>query len=537
MRSRRPGDGFIFYAVLLAATVVTVGQAATAATAARRSDVPVTQAGPGSGMSASPAASAAPNVDVVLYDQYNSQVSASPINVNSQNYEPSNDALDDFAADDFVVPAGQGWRITGVDVDGEYTDTGGAAGSSASVRFYENGAGNLPGTPNGIVGSSNPFVMGPAAGDFVISLNYPVTLGPGTYWVSVQPNQNSNPGRYWGWHDRSVLSNSGSAWMNPGNGWGTGCTAWIRKTSCAPLGNPNPDQVFRLSGTAQTLLPESFEAGTLGAFWSSGSPGWSNVSDTSHSPTHSAFAPDVTTVSDQRLTLGSPLVVPSSATTATLTFWHRFAFEGAAAEQRYDGGVLEGSFDGGITWFDMGSLITSGGYNGTISNCCINPLAGRMAWTGNPNGAAFVQVTVNLLSWKGTSHVVRFREGTDYSGPGGTGWWVDDVVFSTGGPTAVRLTSFDVQRRPSAVDVRWRTASDARLLGFDVWRSSRGNERWVKLNATLIAATGARSYRYLDRSARPGASYAYKLKTVDVDGRASWSRPVAVSRESVGRPG
>jgi hypothetical protein len=44
----------------------------------------------------------------------------------------------------------------------------------------------------------------------------------------------------------------------------------------------------------------------------------------------------------------------------------------------FDGGVLEVSFDGGLTFQDIvaSGTFASGGYNGTISSCCGNPFAG-----------------------------------------------------------------------------------------------------------------------------------------------------------------
>ena len=55
-----------------------------------------------------------------------------------------NDPFDSFAADDFVVPAGQTWNITEVDVAGEYSVGGGPA-ASFNVFFYADCA-TLPGT-------------------------------------------------------------------------------------------------------------------------------------------------------------------------------------------------------------------------------------------------------------------------------------------------------------------------------------------------------------------------------------------------------
>ena len=83
-----------------------------------------------------------------------------------------------------------------------------------------------------------------------------------------------------------------------------------------------------------------------------------------------------------------------------------------ALDDGFDGGVLEVSVDGGpfqdiltVTGF------IQGGYNGTISTCCGNPLAGRQAWTGNSGG--FIQTAVDLIGFAGHSIVLRWRMASD----------------------------------------------------------------------------------------------------------------------------
>src|SRR5205807_968612 len=85
----------------------------------------------------------------------------------------------------------------------------------------------------------------------------------------------------------------------------------LTPTACSncptPLGSatPTPTPTFCAS---QQLLFESFESGTLGLFSSvaTATPatiaGWSAVTTTAHTGTYSAFAPDLGTFSDQRLT-------------------------------------------------------------------------------------------------------------------------------------------------------------------------------------------------------------------------------------------
>src|SRR6266540_1846667 len=149
---------------------------------------------------------------VTLYDQLNNP---GTVSTGSQDFEAANNAFDTFTADDFVVPGGQTWNITEVDVAGEYS-TGGPA-DSFHVFFYAD-SGTLPGA---------------------------VTLTAGTYWVAVQARQDFGTAGQWFWDNRLIISNSGAAWQNPGGGFGVGCLTYGRKTTCLPTQN-GPDQLFRL---------------------------------------------------------------------------------------------------------------------------------------------------------------------------------------------------------------------------------------------------------------------------------------------------
>jgi hypothetical protein len=184
----------------------------------------------------------APKAATTLYNQTNNP--APPGGVTSQNFDAANDAFDSEAADDFVVPAGQNWTVTTFDVQGEYSGAGPAV--SFNVVFYANST-NLPGA---IVASRPAQAYTNTSGDFAIAFAQAVTLSPGTYWVGVQANLDLANGQ-WFWDNRTVTSNQGAAWRNPGNGFGTGCTAFGRKLTCLPSQN-GPDQLFKLTGYATT---------------------------------------------------------------------------------------------------------------------------------------------------------------------------------------------------------------------------------------------------------------------------------------------
>ena len=174
-----------------------------------------------------------PALAVVLYSQYDNFGSDAIVSTNRLG----NPSFTTRAADDFVVPAGQTWTITGVDFRGF---VGFPCTGTFSVVFYAN-AGSLPGAT---VASRTNTATGTNP-DLSVALSPAVVLAAGAYWVSVQCN---TTGASWYWSIRSVQSGSPAAWQEAG-GYGTGCTApaWYVRMTCA--GQTDPDQVFRLQGT------------------------------------------------------------------------------------------------------------------------------------------------------------------------------------------------------------------------------------------------------------------------------------------------
>ncbi|HEX5489884.1 MAG TPA: hypothetical protein VFX07_01360 [Candidatus Udaeobacter sp.] len=186
-----------------------------------------------------------------LWDQYNSAATQPPLGIGSQQFESAMAVFDSQAADDFAItPGSTGSFITGVRVMGEYSDGGGPA-SSFNIYFYQNAAGNLPGTL--IAAFLNLSYTG-VPPDFLICLPSPFGIAPGNYWVSVQARQDSNPNGQWFWHNRTIQSHAGAAWQNPGDGYGTSCITWNPKNACM-ADQVSPDQVFQILGFHEGPLP------------------------------------------------------------------------------------------------------------------------------------------------------------------------------------------------------------------------------------------------------------------------------------------
>jgi len=195
-----------------------------------------------------PAATAA-----TLHDQ----LAAATVGVISQNFEAANNANDNRAADDFVLPPDVLWSITSIDVAGQYL-SGANTLDSVTIWFFADSGAN---TPGGLAytGTFNP--SGADTGNLGIALTPSALLaGQGHYWLSVQVNKNSATG-FWLWREHSGAQNHApSVWQNPGDGYHIpSCTTWQPRAVCFGS-TDNPDLAFRLVGseipiTTRVFLP------------------------------------------------------------------------------------------------------------------------------------------------------------------------------------------------------------------------------------------------------------------------------------------
>lgn len=87
--------------------------------------------------------------------------------------------------------------------------------------------------------------------------------------------------------------------------------------------------------------------------------------------------------------------------------------------------------------------------------------------------------------------------------------------------TAVSLRSFRGLATAQGVELLWRTASERDVLGFNVWRGQKKVNRAL-VPAKAVRPSGGASYRIIDRTARAGKTYTYRLQVVDLDGARSW---------------
>jgi hypothetical protein len=103
------------------------------------------------------------------------------------------------------------------------------------------------------------------------------------------------------------------------------------------------------------------------------------------------------------------------------------------------------------------------------------------------------------------------------------------LVVAEGGPTPVKLTSFNGDYSNGVARLNWQTSQELNNDRFELYRSFDGNNFEL---ATSIAGAGnssvPKNYTYQDHINLDGNVY-YKLKQVDIDGKFSFSNIIKLS--------
>jgi len=148
-------------------------------------------------------------------------------------------------ADDFVVPDGEQWNITFVFSTG-FPSAGSVDANAFEVFFYED-AGGLPGSL--ITSQQVPLGGSVTMTEQQITLPTPVSLEPGTYWVSVagvyDPFVDLATTR-WNWATGDVAIGNDAALQDTGAFFGSA----IPWTDLPTLGVTDVSTAFALRGTS-----------------------------------------------------------------------------------------------------------------------------------------------------------------------------------------------------------------------------------------------------------------------------------------------
>lgn len=163
----------------------------------------------------------------ILYNQFGFEDTSG---ATSQRYTNIGNTV--YSADDFTIPSGT-WTIAGMEARMfDNTPENGSDITDARVIFYHDNAGKPGSTacqPSTASYSAN-FVSAEA---FTLSVEFssPCVLGPGTYWVTIYPYQNSEMYGSIYWFQRPMV-NTSFYFYDPGDITSLGCTTWSTASDC-----------------------------------------------------------------------------------------------------------------------------------------------------------------------------------------------------------------------------------------------------------------------------------------------------------------
>lgn len=150
--------------------------------------------------------------------------------------------------------------------------------------------------------------------------------------------------------------------------------------------------------------------------------------------------------------------------------------------------------------------------------------SGTGVWTVGTVGAgasATLTITATIVSPTARTNTASISHADQFD---------PNAANNTDSATAVTLASLTAARTRAGVVVRWRTGTEADVLGFHVYRVHAGKS--VRVDRRLIPSRGSVSgarHSFLDRRA-PRGKVSYRLQAVDTNGARTWYGPVSVSR-------
>lgn len=160
--------------------------------------------------------------------------SSSGVGGASQDFEAGLEAFDCMLADDFIVPGTGLAEICEISVYGTTSGTGfnGDPSNNVILRIFEDNAG-APGTEIYSETFAAADVAITSANATMNPSNPPVLTSGEKYWLSVQAQMAFAVSGQWYWTSATDNNDSEMHFINPEDGFGTGCTIWSPGiTSC-----------------------------------------------------------------------------------------------------------------------------------------------------------------------------------------------------------------------------------------------------------------------------------------------------------------
>ncbi|MCK4640907.1 MAG: T9SS type A sorting domain-containing protein [Candidatus Marinimicrobia bacterium] len=162
------------------------------------------------------------------------------------------------------------------------------------------------------------------------------------------------------------------------------------------------------------------------------------------------------------------------------------------------------------------SSLSDGIPSGTRYYWVTADISGTATGDDNINGTIDVSGDLSISggTLSGSSNYGKLNAGSDVSLP-------------------VELTSFTVTAGDGQITLRWTTESEIENLGFNIYRSTNSNVKFLIINDELIPGAGSSSsrheYEYVDKGLTNGVKYRYKLEDVDYSGNTKLHGPVSAT--------
>jgi hypothetical protein len=217
-------------------------------------------------------------------------------------------------------------------------------------------------------------------------------------------------------------------------------------------------------------------------------------------------------------------VVASGALAGRTTSSSATATSSLTAVVNYDGTLVRGTATAASRLLEGAYKVT---FSRAVNNCVYSPAIGAAS-------TAAVGLSGEISASHSSDSVFDVLVATLNS----TGGFRDQsfhlVVTCPDAATVADVAGFRAGRvgRAQRALLRWTTASENNLLGFNVWRYRGANA--VKLNRTLIRAkrsgepAGA-AYSFVDHVAVAKRGLTYRLQLVDLKGKRTWYAAFAIA--------
>ena len=137
---------------------------------------------------------------------------------------------------------------------------------------------------------------------------------------------------------------------------------------------------------------------------------------------------------------------------------------------------------------------------------------------------------VNVTAAEGVTHVLVTLKATNNNTVSTIQGYFDDISLTASNPLPVTLVDFHAVRQPDQTnELYWETAQEENSSYTEVQRSGDG-QRFASIGKVAAAGNSSlpRNYTYTDAAPPAGNDY-YRLRMVDLDGSARYSKIVLVN--------